>query len=92
MNEELTAKEILQIIRKICEAHNTCNECQFGKLRSFDSLCGESCKVGMDNHADEVIEICKKWKADHRQIETEWAYICRIIEDFGNKKQCVYEA
>jgi len=91
MNEELTTKEVLQIIRKICEAHNTCNECQFGKLMSFDTLCGEACNVGMANHADEVIEICKKWKANHTPIEVEWVHVCRIIEDTGNSKRCVCE-
>lgn len=86
MNEELTAKEVLQIIREICESSN-CKECPFDAIMERSELC----RYGIAKHADEVIEICKKWKSDHTEFKTEWVHVCRIIEDTGNSKRCVYE-
>lgn len=86
MNEELTAKEALQITARICE-ENTCNTCPFVSFKGK----GNSCRDGVAEHADEVIEICKHWKANHVPFETEWVHICRIIKDAGHKKECVYE-
>ena len=43
--------------------------------------------------AENVIEILKRWKADHenKPIETEFACVVRVIEDTGKVKRCVYE-
>lgn len=83
MNEELTAKEALQIMAEICE-ESSCNTCplNFGH---------NTCRDGIAKHTDKTIEICKKWKVNHAEIETEWVHACRIIEDLGDSKRCVYE-
>lgn len=86
MSEELTAKEALQITAEICK-ENACNTCPFTFLKGE----GNTCRNGIAEHADEAIEICKKWKADHTPIEVEWVHVCRVIEDTGNSKRCVYE-
>lgn len=86
MSEELTTKEALQITAEICK-ENACNTCPFTFLNGK----GNTCRNGIAEHADEVIEICKKWKANHTPIEVEWAHVCRIIEDKGCSKRCVYE-
>lgn len=86
MNEELTAKEVLQITWEICASSN-CKECPFDAIMEKSELC----RYGIAKHADEVVEICKKWKSDHTEIKTEWVHVCRIIEDKGYSKRCVYE-
>lgn len=65
MNEELTAKEVLQITWEICASSN-CKECPFDTIMERSELC----RYGIAKHADEVIEICKKWKSDHAEIKT----------------------
>lgn len=84
MSEELTAKEVLQIVAEICKN----SHCKICKLNFHEEVL---CRFEIAEHADEVVEICKKWKADHAPIETEWVHVCRIIEDTGNSKRCVYE-
>ena len=86
MSEELTAKEVLQITEEICK-ENTCNTCPFALLK----WSGNSCRSGIAENADKTIEICKEWKANHTPIEVEWVHVCRIIEDKGCSKRCVYE-
>lgn len=85
MNEELTAKEVLEIIQRMCEERSAV--CDFGLFKAKINA-----HTNGRTSAEEALEICKEWKADHMPIETEWVYICRIIEDFDNKKQCVHEA
>ena len=86
MSEELTAKEVLQITAEICK-ENPCNTCPFTFLKGI----GNSCRSGIAENADKTIEICKEWKVNHAEIETEWVHVCRIIKDTGHKKECVYE-
>lgn len=86
MNEELTAKEVLQITAEICK-ENSCITCPFASLKGSDG----TCRNGIAEHTDEVIEMCKKWKANHAETKTEWVHVCRIIEDKGCSKRCVYE-
>lgn len=83
MNESLTAKEVLQITDDICK-ENLCNTCPL-------DFSHPTCRGGIAKRADEAVEICKKWKANHAEVETEWVHVCRIIKDTGHKKECVYE-
>lgn len=89
MNGELTVKEMLKIMGDICNANpgiTRCQSCPFKKHEKY--LCHfESMRL----NTDEVIKICKEWKVNHAEIETEWVYVCRVIEDAGNSKRCVYE-
>lgn len=86
MNEELTAKEILQILGEICDEHKCYKNCPFAE--EFGDYCDH--KTFGENF-EKVIEICKEWKANHSGFETEWAHVCKIIKDAGHKKECVYE-
>lgn len=86
MSEELTAKEALQITAEICK-ENACNTCSFDFLKGSDG----TCRNGMAEHADEVVEICKKRKANHASVEIEWAHVCRIIDGTGSFNRCVYK-
>lgn len=77
MNEELTAKEVMEIVEEIHNEHSYCVNCPF--------------EEEFGDRFSKVIEICKKWKANHAEIKSEWVHVCRIIEDTGNIKRCVYE-
>lgn len=84
---ELSAEELLQIVKEICE----------------DSHCDDMCLLHDEHgcimkdsnfRPDKVLKACEQWKADHekKEPEVEWADICRIIqiEESGVKK-CVHE-
>lgn len=86
MSEELTAKEALETIQNICTSAKSCDTCELGRS---DFCYRDTGTIGV--HADEIIEICKQRKINHANIETEWIHVCRIIEDKGNSKHCVYE-
>lgn len=85
-SKELGAEEVLGIIGEMCECGKCC-DCPLEKIREPFKNCHQS----IARNPKKVIKICKQWKADHAPIETEWAYICRIIEDKGDSKKCVYE-
>lgn len=84
---ELSAEEVLEIIKEICDASN-CLTCPLHEK--------EDCCICKDNNfiPKKVLKACEQWKTDHEKktIETEWVDICRIIhiQDNGTKK-CVYE-
>lgn len=85
-SKELTVEEVLEIIGEIC-GYSECDGCPFNKISDFY----ENCQEAIGRRPKEVIKICNRWKSEHTPIETEWAYICRIIEDKGDSKKCVYE-
>ena len=68
-----------------------CGDCELGKL--FEESSYSFCSAYSREHPDKVIEILKRWKADHEKkpIETEFACVVRVIEDTGKVKRCVYE-
>lgn len=88
MSEELTAKKVLQIIGEICKHYTecSCNGCPIGEMIEFHCDYDE-----MADRFDEIYETCKKWKLERAPVKTEWVHICRIIEDTGRQKRCVYE-
>lgn len=85
--EEMSAEEAISLQRKICR-ENECTTCPIQKIPD----CGD-CEEYMIEHPEEVVKALKQWKADHEKkpIETELAYIVRVIEDTGKVKRCVYE-
>ena len=85
--EELSAEEAIRLYAKMCKDSN-CDVCP---VYEKSGKCG--CEEFAINHPEEVIESLKQWKADHEKkpIETELAYIVRVIEDTGKVKRCVYE-
>lgn len=85
MSKELTAKEVLETIEEICRKAD-CGVCP---LKIEGHCVNNSNDFGL--FADEIIEACKNWKLQHVKAETEWVHVCRIIEDTGDRKRCVYE-
>lgn len=87
VEEELTAEEAISLQRKICR-ENDCTTCQIQKIPD----CGD-CEECMIEHPEEVVKALKQRKAEHEKkpIETEFAYVVRVIEDTGKVKRCVYE-
>lgn len=85
--EEMSAEEAISLQRKICR-ENDCTTCPIQKIPD----CGD-CEEYMIEHPEEVVKALKQWKADHEKkpIETEFAYVVRVIEDTGKVKRCVYE-
>lgn len=84
---ELSAEEVLEIIKEICDASN-CSNCPLHDK--------EECCICRENNfvPKKILKACVQWKADREKktIEIEWVDVCRIIQiqDNGTKK-CVYE-
>lgn len=80
---ELTAEEVLEICHEICKG-KSCDEC----------LMGGNCFAKEYTDFKKVVEICEKWKSDHKKKkpEIETVDICRIIEiQPDGRKRCVHE-
>lgn len=86
--EEMSAIEALEILSEICMEQYTCDECP---IRCIDRQ--ETCVSIRRENPTEVVKVLEQWKADHEKkpIETEFAYVVRVIEDTGKVKRCVYE-
>nr|DAI82063.1 MAG TPA: hypothetical protein [Caudoviricetes sp.] len=82
--EEMSAEEATKILGKICCENESCDGCPISEAKG-----GMLCQNFRRDKAEEVLEVLKQWKADHKKkpIETEFIYIVRIIEG----KQCVHE-
>lgn len=85
--EEMSVEEAIKAFTEICGTY-MCAKCPIGNIDK-DLNCKE---IKMYN-PEKVVEVLKRWKADHEKkpIETELAYIVRVIEDTGKVKRCVYE-
>ena len=86
--EELTAEEATKILGEICCGNELCGGCPIGEAKGK-----MTCQNFRRDKTEEVLEILKQWKKDHekKEVETEFACIVRVIEDFGDSKRCVYE-
>lgn len=85
--EEMSAEEAIKAFTEICSSY-MCVNCPIGNIDK-DLNCRE---IKMHN-PEKVVEVLKQWKADHEKkpIETELAFVVRVIEDTGKVKRCVYE-
>lgn len=85
--EEVSAEEAIKAFTEICGKY-MCYKCPIG-LIDKDLKCY---KIKMQK-PEKVVEVIKQWKADREKkpIETEFAYVVRVIEDTGKVKRCVYE-
>lgn len=54
MSEELTAKEVLEIIGEICSGHPYCENCPFKEM--FGDHCSH---IELGSYPREIIEICR---------------------------------
>lgn len=86
--EEMSAIEALEILAEICMKQYTCSKCP---IQCIDRQ--KTCVSIRSENPTEVVKVLEQWKADHEKkpIETELAYIVRVIEDTGKVKRCVYE-
>ena len=86
--EEMSAIEALEILSEICMKQFTCSKCP---IQCIDRQ--ETCVSIRRENPTEVVKVLEQWKADHEKkpIETELAFIVRVIEDTGKVKRCVYE-
>ena len=86
--EEMSAIEALEILAEICMKQYTCYKCP---IQCIDRQ--KTCVSIRRENPTEVVKVLEQWKADHEKkpIETEFAYVVRVIEDTGKVKRCVYE-
>ncbi len=86
--EEMSAIEALEILSEICMKQYTCSKCP---IQCIDRQ--KTCVSIRRENPTEVVKALEQWKADHEKkpIETEFAYVVRVIEDTGEVKRCVYE-
>lgn len=86
--EEMSAIEALEILSEICMKQYTCSKCP---IQCIDRQ--KTCVSIRKENPTDVVKVLEQWKADHEKkpIETELAYIVRVIEDTGKVKRCVYE-
>lgn len=86
--EELTAEEAIKIQAEMCRSV-MCKDCAIEKLR-YDSYC--NCAEYRSKNPDKVIEILKQWKKEHekKQVETEIAYIIRVMKEEGDDEICIF--
>lgn len=85
---ELSAKEVLETMKEICDFVAECKVCPF--VGECDPTC-----TPFD--VEKTVEICTEWRNKHpkeekRKLETEWVNVVRIIKVHTNgKKECVHE-
>lgn len=86
--EEMSAIEALEILSEICMKQVTCYKCP---IQCIDRQ--KTCVSIRRENPTEVVKVLEQWKADHEKkpIDTEFAYVVRVIEDTGKVKRCVYE-
>ena len=86
--EEMSAIEALEILAEICMKQYTCSKCP---IQCIDRK--KTCVSIRKENPTDAVKVLEQWKADHEKkpIETELAYIVRVIEDTGKVKRCVYE-
>ncbi|RHF81995.1 hypothetical protein [Coprococcus comes] len=86
--EEMSAIEALYILAEICMKQYTCSKCP---IQCIDRQ--KTCVSIRKENPTDVVKVLEQWKADHekKEIEVEFAYVVRVIEDTGKVKRCVYE-
>ena len=93
---ELSSKEVLETIGEICTRSVCCTSgdgCPLHRSGN-QNLCSNKMLLA---ESEKIIEICTKWREEHpkeekKELETEWAYVVRIIKVHDNgKKECVSE-
>lgn len=89
VEDELTAEEAIKTLGEMCA--RDCKACKLGKLVKESRY--SFCVAYRREHPDKVIEVLKQFKKERekKEVETEFASIVRVIEDFGDSKRCVYE-
>lgn len=86
--EEMSAIEAIKLFGELCHEQDGCDECPIKKID--DAI---RCYEIRTERPEAVVEVLKQRKSDHEKkpIETEFAYVVRVIEDTGKVKRCVYE-
>jgi uridine phosphorylase len=86
--EELTAEEAIKIQAEMCRSV-MCKDCTINKF-GYDTRYG-CCEYRLKN-PDKVLKILKQWKKEHekKEVETEIAYIIRVMKEEGDNETCIY--
>lgn len=87
--EEMSAAEAIKLFGELCHKQEECDSgCHIKKIDA-----AIRCYEIRTKHPEAIVEVLKQWKAEHEKkpIETEFAYVVRVIEDTGKVKRCVYE-
>lgn len=87
--EEMSAAEAIKLFEELCHKQEECDSgCPIKKIDA-----AIRCYEIRTEHPEAIVEVLKQWKAEHEKkpIETEFAYVVRVIEDTGKGKRCVYE-
>lgn len=87
--EEMSAAEAIKLFGELCHKQEECDSgCPIKKIDA-----AIRCYEIRTEHPEAIVEVLKQWKAEHEKkpIETEFAYVVRVIEDTGKGKRCVYE-
>lgn len=77
--EEMSAVEVLKIYGELCYfIKEDCTNCPLDK---DNTECGQSfCKVdSIADNAEEIVEICQKWKAEHEKKEPEVEFKYQVV-------------
>lgn len=84
--DDLTVEEAIRTLGTICR-NNSCLVCPIGNLDN-----NKECQTIQRDYPEKVIEILKRWKADHekKKIETEIVDIIRVMKEEGAATRCVY--
>lgn len=90
VDEELTEEEAIRIMSEICMKQG-CTNCPISKGEDFENFL-DCVRYKLEN-PEKVIAVIKQYKKDHekKEIEFEFPYVVRVIEDTGKVKRCVYE-
>ena len=85
--DELTAEEAIKIQAEMCRSMSSCSVCPIYKEKG-DYRCDSFRMANSEN----VVEIIKQWKADHKKkpIETEIVYLIRVMKEEGDYETCIY--
>lgn len=88
VKDELTAEEAIRLKIEMCEKMS-CSDCRMGKS---NNNMGISCNELQKKHPERAAKILKQWKKDHekKEVETEFVYLIRIMEEEDDSSTCIY--
>ena len=90
VDDELTAEEAIRLRLEMCnEMQTLCKNCGMSK---HNNNMGVSCNELQQKYPERAVKILKQWKVDHekKEIESEFAYLIRVMKEEGDSTTCIY--